>query len=761
MWFRQRIVEGCGPSAGLYCVMAVNRTPPRPSAATLEEHVGFIRALAQGLLLGADEVEDVVQETYLTALRSPPIDKGILRRWMAVVARRAGLKIHRSARRRKLREHAAARGQALGSAADAVAQLDAQRALVNAVESLAEPYRSTIIMRYFYGLTPTEIARTRDSPVKTIETRLRRALDLLRKKLDGGRNGGRGAWQAALVPLVDARSAVLSETAMGGAVAMTSGTKIGLLAVVMALLVAVVLGVSSLPEEPSTVSSNQIAEERAPMPELGTSSVEAGDKPHPAAVVPEGRVAVLGGRVAPARTLVAAPSQPPPPQPPGGSIVGKVGAGGGSPLPREIKIQLEGWLPEDDGIITLGSESELTREAAAGAGGGFGFYDLPHGIYTLVVTAPGYIPARKRTFLVTPERGVRATLVLSQGHVAIVRVADARGHPVAGHGVRLEPTGSRKRVVDPPTLHTNAEGVARWTMLEEGWYRVRPVGGGTWTSRALRVWKQASELSVECRIVLGTEIAGRVFGPEGKPLSGITLEFADDQKPNVMRQATTTSAGDGRYRVSGLPAGTYGVRLRTNGFAAFGGSIVVREGMAVGHDIRIGMTRIFGRITMEETGKPWPKAGVFAAHRGGTPAHVDVRPTRDGTWSIHGLPPGTYQVKVSPWLSGFEAVTRTVELTANGNVPVDVAIRSRAPGTLTLTFNGRKPGDVISLSRKSPAGIYSSLGRVDGDRVDLTLGRGPHTLIVRRSGRRVGEIEVQMPPRGTVHRTFDLEPAKR
>jgi hypothetical protein len=96
-----------------------------------------------------------------------------------------------------------------------------QRRLVDAVQALQEPYRSTIVHRFFDDRTIAEIARLEGLPVKTVDTRLRRAIQQLRARLDTDFGGDRGGWMLALAPLVhlSVPTTATAATAAGGAVA--------------------------------------------------------------------------------------------------------------------------------------------------------------------------------------------------------------------------------------------------------------------------------------------------------------------------------------------------------------------------------------------------------------------------------------------------------------------------------------------------------------------------------------------------------------
>ena len=79
--------------------------------------------------------------------------------------------------------------------------LTRERALAGLVIELVEPYRSTILLRFFEGLSAAEIAHREGVPPGTVRWRLKRGLDQLRAELDRSHAGSRQAWQLALAPL--------------------------------------------------------------------------------------------------------------------------------------------------------------------------------------------------------------------------------------------------------------------------------------------------------------------------------------------------------------------------------------------------------------------------------------------------------------------------------------------------------------------------------------------------------------------------------
>lgn len=165
-------------------------------------HAGWIRALARSLVpADAHLADDVAQDACLAALEEHPETDRPLGAWLAGVVKNLVRQHRRGAARRSDREERAARKEATPSTLDHVAALSLHRALVEAVMKLDEPYRETIVLRFFEELSPTEIARRCEIPVATVKTRLARGLEKLRAKLDCDHGGDGESWLLALVPL--------------------------------------------------------------------------------------------------------------------------------------------------------------------------------------------------------------------------------------------------------------------------------------------------------------------------------------------------------------------------------------------------------------------------------------------------------------------------------------------------------------------------------------------------------------------------------
>lgn len=166
------------------------------SSAELVAHAQGVRALARTLVGDADAADDVVQDACLAAIERPPEESTPPRAWFVGVVRNLARRTFRSASSRRRREFAAAKPEGVPPSEHVAAEIEAHRRVFDAVTSLAEPYRTAIVLRFFDGLAPREIAARLGVPVGTVNTRIRRGIEKLRERL-----GDRDDLRAALLPL--------------------------------------------------------------------------------------------------------------------------------------------------------------------------------------------------------------------------------------------------------------------------------------------------------------------------------------------------------------------------------------------------------------------------------------------------------------------------------------------------------------------------------------------------------------------------------
>jgi len=206
-------------------------------------HAGGIRALAFELLGDRQAAEDVLQDTFVRALSAPPASRERLGGWLREVARGLALNRHRGEARRRAREHAAAQDER-STPHDGPERAETLRLVTDSVLALDEPYRTVVLLRYFEGLPPREIARQRAQPLATVTSQLARAHAELRTRLERRFRGRSGGLPAVLGSFVGERAvaAASGAAAAGGA----GGTWSGILIMSSKSLAAAAAGMLAL-----------------------------------------------------------------------------------------------------------------------------------------------------------------------------------------------------------------------------------------------------------------------------------------------------------------------------------------------------------------------------------------------------------------------------------------------------------------------------------------------------------------------------------
>ena len=199
-----------------------------PSLELLLAQERWVRALARRLVSRDDEAEDVAQSALAVALERPPHsgeNAPLLRAWLAQVARRLVIGARRSDARRHDRELRSARTEALPSASEIHAQEEQRRVVVEALLSLAEPFRSALLLRYYRGLEPIEIARATGVPDSTVRNRIARGLEQLRQRLEARQGHD---WRASCALLAGPLAPVSKGVLIGKGVVMGVNLKVAI-----------------------------------------------------------------------------------------------------------------------------------------------------------------------------------------------------------------------------------------------------------------------------------------------------------------------------------------------------------------------------------------------------------------------------------------------------------------------------------------------------------------------------------------------------
>lgn len=164
-------------------------------------HAQWLRRLAVNLAGDETCADDVMQDAWVAALGDRvPVQADRALPWLRGAIRKLAARTHRDRFRRARRERLVARSERLLQPDSLVERAELQQRIASAVLELGEPYRETVLLRFYEDLTPAEIASRLGIPVATVWTRLSRALERLRGGLDRAYRGDRQAWCGVILP---------------------------------------------------------------------------------------------------------------------------------------------------------------------------------------------------------------------------------------------------------------------------------------------------------------------------------------------------------------------------------------------------------------------------------------------------------------------------------------------------------------------------------------------------------------------------------
>jgi RNA polymerase sigma-70 factor (ECF subfamily) len=457
----------------------------------LLENADWLRKLAEQLTT-LDAAEDVVQDTWAAALHAPPARGRPAQPWLAEVVRNFARKALRTERRRRAtHERAALIGTATTPGPETLLErAQAQHLLVAHVVKLAEPFRSTVLLRYFEGLSAAEIARTQNIPAGTVRWRLKEGLDRLRAALaaeyDKDNKGGK-AWVALLAPLSGRPKAQLRpRRSVGAKPVLPHASLVGVAALSVPLVGAWLMRPRSDP--PSLTASPP---QRRPLPMF---------------------IAPVTSRP----TVVVGDASP------GGTIEGVIVA---QPGGRQIA-----------GAAVVFAGGGTTTTVRSGADGVFIFSPPMPGSYRAIsVSAPGFRTVSSAlgdpptTFELHPEErftGVR--LALREQRSCAGRVVDAAGAPVSGAEISIH---SRAQGGASARLTTDGVGHFEFPALEGGFVEAR--SGDRLAREQLGYGLDSDSSDKSCTLNLrlaqvepsgpADVIVGKVVSATGLPLAGVEL----------------------------------------------------------------------------------------------------------------------------------------------------------------------------------------------------------------------------------------------
>ena len=659
----------------------------------LRAHVAWLRRIAARMVGDGAHADDVVQDTLVAALRSPPGLDRDPRPWLFQVLRNFVRKAVRGDSRRRARETSSAPPDAevVIDAEALVLRHDAIRVVAGLVFELDEPQRSIVLLHVAEDLPLKEIARRRGVPEGTVRWQFQQALATLRGR--AARHYRREArdWRLALAPLAHlSRGAPpgAGTSALKGPLLMAAKNQIAGGAVLVVLAVAALAslqrgcgGVKPPGEtalRPAAPPSRTSAASPVRLASPGTSAALAGRGPLLSGLVSDSGGGALAGARVLARETVRHPATDTRSDDPFEATTDRDGRyqlrlqparyqllaeASGYVAAREIldvdvdvdetrNFRLEPAARLAGRVVTRGKRSPVSGAevilsrvsdrgeasfppARSGDEGRFSFDGAPAGEVMLVARKGELVGSLPSITVAAAGRNDGIEIEVAPGLVVegTVRSGSDGRQPVAAASVGLDSSG---RGADPRlSARADRNGRFRIVGVAPGRYRI-------WASEerhrtvALPVDVFAS---VTREIVLepASRVSGSVLTSGGQPASGAWVEasvFAEGRVDRAQSTSRTFADAAGRFVLERLGPGALRLAAR-----AHEETVLVEEPIARGESkeltlrLQAGGARVSGRVFWDD-GAPAEGARVRGEQRRGLTRELVVASGADGAFSV-------------------------------------------------------------------------------------------------------------------------------
>lgn len=566
----------------------MERRVPQPEEVLAQTR--WVARLALALTGDRHRGEDLTQDTLLAALERPPLVAGVsdLRAWLGRVLRNRVFADHARRPRPRGPDQAAA-----PSPDEVLGREEVRAALVRRVLALPEEARTVLLLRYFEELPAAEVARRLGLPASTVRSRVRRALETLRHRLQAES----ADWRA------DLRALVPVGTLKEGGVVLMGKTK---LAVGTILVVGAGTWWSLSGDVGWNATSSEVNTADPVEQEAGGRLARGGPGPEREEPADEHRRAVLAALPADFAQLVHGTVR---------SVDGR---------------------PVIDGSVTLVDRLGERHTCSLDRRATYSIHGLDPGVYTLQAWSQGYLPLEDEQVEV-PADGVpyRRDVVLSPSWSVKVRVLDADGELM----LRAAEEGARHQLTAAATLDPPGEELPPTTGRFHGLGRFRSRflrreddvpddatgvlevlhDGPVHVSLALRSVVVASRL-----VHPGTEAVEFQVGqnPVGDRLATVNLRLVSAGTGRPLEGARTslntsssggggrTSGADGRVTLEEVPPGWLELRVWGEGLGPFRELVEVQPGSVQDlGEVRVPAAVELDLRVVDEKGAPIP--GLF------------------------------------------------------------------------------------------------------------------------------------------------------
>ncbi len=399
--------------------------------------------------------------------------------------------------------------------------------------------------------------------------------------------------------------------------------------------------------------------------------------------------------------------------------------------------------------VTLATGDGVPATTASGDDGSFRFSGLRSGTYRLSGRAEGYAAATEEVRLADAAR-------------QDVELRLTSGGAVAGRILGLSP--QQLAEVRISALRASDLGAPRVEADAQGEYRISDLSPGEWTvmaslglpGRSARGTAQlppgVPEVRLDLEFPSGFTLSGRLLRA-GQPLSGAVVVV---QGTDVDGSGLGRSDTQGVFRIEGLKAGTYDLKVRT----LTAGQIHQESlGLTGNREVEVDIPSldVRGQVVDADDGSPIAEAAIGlgpvqpdpSSFPGGLAGPVESGP--DGTFVVEAGAEGDYRVVARK--EGYAPGETAIHLAAGGGADdVKVTLTPSAGLRFTVRDAAGSPPAAVSAALLDPAGRVLLAGNypvADGGRVRISEAPAGHwLLLVAASNSATATVAVDLPGTG-------------
>jgi RNA polymerase sigma-70 factor (ECF subfamily) len=640
-----------------------------PDVAELLGETEWLTRLARSLTGSAADADDVVQDTLVAALRSPPDPDRPVRPWLRRVATNIVRMRHRGRVRSEAREAAAEQAvEPTRTPEQLLERARVERTLSDLVLALEEPYRTTILLRYREGLTAEAIAKRDGVPAGTVRRRLKTGVDRLRTRLDERESPK--IWRAAFAPFLAMRERRAPWWRLVMAKAMT---KVGVAVIVLLLL---------------TIGGGVYAW-----------------KAHRGASYDHARPA--SARTQPIAVMQGSTADP--------VVFAQAGLGRHT-LSGRVRFQGKPFAGATVRVIHALTQTAV-GEATTGEDGTFTFAGLTADAFVVTADAADKTALPARVDLRAPNVAAVELALTGCSHVRGI-VSESSGAPIAHAHVAREETAwpfADSDALGHYDLCTHF-GEARILFTASGYH-------GAIASLTVNASTQRDMVLLPEAVIAGT-----VIGVDGKPVANAWITIDPRNKGSIQDAPVHgRSASDGTFRLAGVAPGHEQVSAVAPGMASRVIGVVVgvgetREGVIVRLDRA---SRVTGRVVERDR----PVAGASIGLRVGSVPVLGLAVSQaDGSFTIDRAPRGDLGVIVDH----YTVIAPRSIVVGDSEAKAEIEVSSLPTITGVVTRHGAPVADAV-VTCPGPAYGLGAAGRpvtdASGAFSCVVISEGPTTLM--------------------------------